>query len=54
MAIADWYVFMGMWSNDGIAEVLSMIGTNRTDLARGAILNWFRYAVNVNGDGTTA
>ena len=54
MPIADWNVFMGMWSNDGIAEVLSMIATNRSDLARGAILNWFRYAVNINGDGTTA
>lgn len=54
MPIADWNVFMGMWSNDGIAEVLSMIGTNRSDLARGAILNWFRYSVNIHGDGTTA
>jgi hypothetical protein len=54
MPIADWNVFVGMWSNDGIAEVLSMIATNRSDLARGAILNWFRYSVNIKGDGTAA
>jgi hypothetical protein len=52
--IADWNVFMGMWSNDGIAETLAMAGTGRSDLARGAILNWFRYSVNIQGDGTTA
>jgi glycogen debranching enzyme len=52
MAIADWNVFMGMWSNDGIAETLALMGTNRTDIARAAVLNWFRYAVNAKGDGT--
>jgi hypothetical protein len=54
MTIADWNVFMGMWSNDGIAEALSLTGTNRSDIARAAILNWFRYSVNATGDGTTA
>ena len=54
MTIADWNVFMGMWSNDGIAEALSLTGTNRKDIARTAILNWFRYSVNATGDGTTA
>lgn len=54
MTIADWNVFMGMWSNDGIAEALSLAGTNRSDIARSAILNWFRYSVNAAGDGTTA
>lgn len=52
MAIADWNVFMGMWSNDGIAETLALMGTNRTEIARAAMLNWFRYAVNAKGDGT--
>ena len=52
MMIADWNEFMGMWSNDGIAEAIAMAGTNRRDLARAAILNWFRYAVNAKGDGT--
>jgi hypothetical protein len=52
MAIADWNVFMGMWSNDGIAETLALMGTNRTDIARAGVLNWFRYAVNAKGDGT--
>jgi hypothetical protein len=52
MVIADWNVFMGMWSNDGIAEALALMGTNRTDLARASLLNWFRYAVNAKGDGT--
>jgi hypothetical protein len=54
MMIADWNVFMGMWSNDGIAETLALAGTNRSDLARAAILNWFRYSVNAEGDGTSA
>ena len=54
MMIADWNVFMGMWSNDGIAEALALAGTNRSDLARTAILNWFRYSVNAKGDGTSA
>ena len=54
MMIADWNVFMGMWSNDGIAEVLAMTATSRSDLARAAILNWFRYSVNAKGDGSTA
>ncbi|MGC1297693.1 MAG: hypothetical protein WA869_21890, partial [Alloacidobacterium sp.] len=45
MMIADWNDFMGMWSNDGIAEAIAMAATNRRDLARAAILNWFRYAV---------
>jgi hypothetical protein len=53
MMIADWNVFMGMWSNDGIAETIAMTATNRSDLARASILNWFRYAVNAKGDGTT-
>lgn len=52
MAIADWNVFMAMWSNDGIAETLALMGTNRTDLARSSILSWFRYALNSEGDGT--
>ena len=54
LMIADWNVFMGMWSNDGIAEALAMAATGRKDLARGAILNWFRYSVNAQGDGTSA
>ena len=54
MTIADWNVFMGMWSNDGIAEAIALSATGRKDLARGAILNWFRYAVNARGDGTSA
>ena len=29
MMIADWNVFMGMWSNDGIAEALAVSATNR-------------------------
>jgi hypothetical protein len=52
MVIADWNVFMGMWSNDGIAETLALMGTNRTDIARASVLDWFRYAVNAKGDGT--
>jgi hypothetical protein len=52
MMIADWNEFMGMWSNDGIAEAVAMSATARRDLARAAILNWFRYAVNAKGDGT--
>jgi hypothetical protein len=54
ITIADWNVFMGMWGNDGIAEALALAGTGRKDLARSAILNWFRYAVNAKGDGTCA
>ncbi len=54
MMIADWNVFMGMWSNDGIAEVLAVSATGRSDLARAALLNWFRYSVNAMGDGTSA
>lgn len=54
MMVADWNVFMGMWSNDGTAEALALAGTNRSDLARGAVLNWFRYSVNSEGDGTSA
>jgi hypothetical protein len=54
LMIADWNVFMGMWSNDGIAEAIALTATNRKDLARAAILNWFRYSVNAKGDGTTA
>ena len=54
MMIADWNVFMGMWSNDGIAETMSIAATNRRDLSRASILNWFRYSVNAKGDGTTA
>lgn len=52
MVIADWNVFMGMWSNDGIAEALALMGTGRKDLARASLLDWFRYAVNAKGDGT--
>jgi glycogen debranching enzyme len=52
IVIADWNVFMGMWSNDGIAETLALMGTNRTDIARASLLAWFRYAVNAKGDGT--
>jgi hypothetical protein len=54
MMIADWNVFMGMWSNDGIAETVAMAATNRSDLARASILSWFRYSVNASGDGTSA
>jgi hypothetical protein len=54
ITIADWNVFMGMWGNDGIAEAISLSATGRKDLARGAILNWFRYSVNAKGDGTAA
>jgi hypothetical protein len=52
--IADWNVFVGMWSNDGIAEAISLAATNEKDIARAAILNWFRYSVNAQGDGTSA
>jgi hypothetical protein len=54
LTIADWNVFLGMWGNDGIAESLALAATGRKDLARGAILNWFRYSVNAAGDGTAA
>ena len=54
LMIADWNVFMGMWSNDGIAEAVSMAATGRKDLAHASILNWFRYSVNAQGDGTSA
>jgi hypothetical protein len=54
MMIADWNVFMGMWSNDGIAEAMSITATNRSDLSRASILDWFRYSVNAKGEGTTA
>jgi len=54
LTIADWNVFMGMWGNDGIAESIALSATGRKDLARGAILNWFRYSVNARGDGTAA
>ena len=54
MMIADWNAFLGMWSNDGIAEALALAGTHRSDLARAAIINWFRYSVNARGDGTSA
>jgi hypothetical protein len=54
LMIADWNVFMGMWSNDGIAEAISLASTNQRELARAAILNWFRYSVNAQGDGTSA
>ena len=52
MVVADWNIFMGMWSNDGIAEAQSMMATNRSDIARSSLLSWFRYAVNAQGDGT--
>jgi hypothetical protein len=54
ITIADWNVFMGIWSNDGIAEAISLAATNQKQLARAAILNWFRYSVNAQGDGTSA
>jgi len=54
LTIADWNVFMGMWGNDGIAESIALSGTSRKDLARAAILNWFKYSVNAKGDGTAA
>jgi hypothetical protein len=54
LMIADWNVFMGMWSNDGISEAISLAATNQSKLARAAILNWFRYSVNAEGDGTSA
>lgn len=54
MVIADWSVFMGMWSNDGVAEAIALAGTGRSDLARASLLSWFRYSVNAQGDGTSA
>jgi hypothetical protein len=54
LMIADWNVFMGMWSNDGIAEAIALAATDEKELARAAILNWFRYSVNAQGDGTSA
>jgi len=54
LTIADWNVFMGMWGNDGIEEAVALAATRRKDLARAAILNWFRYSVNAKGDGTAA
>ncbi len=54
ITIADWNTFMGMWGNDGIAEAIALSATTRKDLARGAILNWFRYSVNAHGDGSAA
>lgn len=54
LTIADWNVFMGMWGNDGVAEAIALSATNRKDLARSAILNWFRHSVNAQGDGTAA
>jgi hypothetical protein len=54
LMIADWNVFVGMWSNDGIAEAIAMAATNESDVARAAILNWFRFSVNAQGDGTSA
>lgn len=54
LMIADWNVFVGMWSNDGIAEAIALAATNEGKLARDAILNWFRYSVNAQGDGTSA
>ena len=52
--IADWHEFMGMWANDGVSEALALSATSRKDLARAAILNWFRYSVNAHGDGSAA
>jgi hypothetical protein len=54
LVLADWQFFMGMWSNDGIAETISLSATGRKDIARASILNWFRYGVNAKGDGNTA
>jgi hypothetical protein len=54
LVLADWFHFFGMWGNDGIAEALSLAATGRRDIARASILNWFRYGVNAQGDGTAA
>lgn len=54
LVLADWEVFTGMWGNDGIAETLALSGTDRKDIARASILNWFRYSVNATGDGHAA
>jgi glycogen debranching enzyme len=54
MVLADWFYFFGMWANDGIAETMSLAATSRKDIARAAILDWFRYSVNAKGDGTAA
>lgn len=54
LMIADWNVFVGMWSNDGIAEAIALAATSERNVARAAILNWFRYSVNAQGDGTSA
>jgi len=54
LTIADWNVFFGMWGNDGVEEAVALSGTGRADLARGALLNWFSYAVNTHGDGSAA
>ena len=54
ITIADWNVFFGMWGNDGVEEAVALSGTNRKDIARGALLNWFRYSVNRKGDGSAA
>jgi hypothetical protein len=54
LVIADWNVFVGMWSNDGSAEAIALAATNEREIARAAILNWFRYSVNAKGDGSSA
>ncbi|HVH69927.1 MAG TPA: hypothetical protein VNB49_02300, partial [Candidatus Dormibacteraeota bacterium] len=54
MMIADWHEFMGMWANDGVSEAVALSATSRKDLARAAIVNWFRYSVNARGDGSAA
>ena len=43
-----------MWGNDGVSEAMALSATSRKDIARASLLNWFRYAVNVSGDGSSA
>ena len=54
LVLADWFGFNGMWGNDGVAESMALSATGRKDIARASLLNWFRYAVNVSGDGSSA
>jgi len=51
LTIADWGEFVGMWSNDGIEEAITLAYTNQHALARKCLVNWFNYAVNYKGDG---
>jgi len=54
LVLADWFGFNGMWGNDGVAQSMALSATGRKDIARASLLNWFRYAVNVSGDGSSA